>query len=313
MMRPSHQNRLLSCGIFSLVAVLLSPLCEAAPPAQVTNPIARIARVFDPKLVKVEDRLNWLGTQISSYAPHCEHPLKVGLGYRGGRIRPGDPDPLIILDLGATYPLDRIFLVPAQREFTGDPGIFPKRFSIEVSATADFAQRTLVHTTGRVPHAAPDGIPVSFFANVEARYVKLTVHEGHNKGSNDLFGLSELVVLSNGDPVSFGARVQTIGCLNVPGIWCPSALIDGRMPLGIWQNGEKAKTDPGDAVMLGDPQQITIWTVHLDDAAALDRLVLFPFQVNRSFDASVFPDAFTVSLVGPGGKDEVEVFSAPIF
>jgi signal transduction histidine kinase len=309
MMRAFPRNHLPACGIFILAMSAMSPRLEAAAAAQVTNPIARIARVFDPKLVKVEDRLTWLGTQISSYAVHCEHPLKVGLGYRGGRIRPGDPDPLITLDLGANYPLENIFLVPAQREFTGDSGIFPKRFSIEVSATEDFAQRTLVYTTGRIPHPSPDGIPVQFVANAEGRYVKLTVHEGHNKGSNDLFGLSEVVVISkDGVPVSLGARVQTVGSLNVPGIWCPAALVDGRTPLGIWQNGEKPGLDPGDAVMVASPDEITIWTVHLDAPAALDRLILFPFQVNRSFEASVFPDAFSVHLLDPAGEEEVEVY-----
>ena len=227
---------------------------EAASPAQVGNPISRIARIFDPQLVKVEDRVTWLDRPGIHLCPSTASiPLKVGLGYRGGRSSPGAADPSITLDLGKdSCRSSRSILVPAQREFLEDSGIFPKRFTIELSNRADFGQRTILFTSGTVQHPAPDGIPVSFKARDTARYVRLTVQEGHNKGTIDLFGLSEFVVISNGEPVSFGATVTTIGSLDVPGIWYPDALIDGRTPLGIWQNGGKPNIEPGDAVMVSN-------------------------------------------------------------
>lgn len=304
MVPPAHHPRPLIGGILALAAFALPSHSEAAPPAQVANPIARIARIFDPQLVKVEDRVSWLDSKISTYAQHCEYPLKVGLGYRGGRCKPGAPDPTIMLDLGAEYPLESIFLVPAQREFLEDSGIFPKRFTLELSNRADFSQRTILFTSGNLSYPPPDGVPVLFRARDTARYVRLSVQEGHNKGTADLFGMSEFVVISKGEPVSFGADVTTVGGLDVPGIWYPEALTDGRTPLGIWQNGGSPNLVPGDAVMVSSTDETTTWTIALDHATPLDRIVLFPYQVNRSFEASVFPESMTVRLESGDGKEE---------
>jgi signal transduction histidine kinase len=281
---------------------------DAASPAQVANPIARIARVFDPQLVKIEDRVLWLDGQLSSFAQRCEHPLKIGLGYRGGRCGVGAPDPTVTLDLGSELPIQQVYLVPAQREFLEDPGIFPRRFTIEVSNREDFAQRSVIFTSGRIPQTPPEGIPVLFNAQEKGRYVRLTVHEGHNKGTLDLFGLSEFVVMSNNEPVSFGAKVTALGSLDIPRMWYPQALSDGRMPLGVWQNGSHPQVVPGDAVILEKPETPTSWSVRLDSAAAIDRVVLFPYQVNRSFETSVFPETLEITVTDSDRGAPVKVF-----
>ncbi len=289
------------CGMLALTACALSSRVEASVTAQAANPIARIARIFNPQLVKVEDRVAWLDTQLSSYSQRSEHPLKVGLGYRGCRSAPGAADPAITLDLGASVPINAIYLVPAQREFLEDCGIFPKRFTLEISNQADFTPRTILCSSGKFPLPPPQGTPVAFKANDSARYVRLTVLEGHNKGNYDLFGLSEFVVISRDQPVSFGAAVSTVGNLDVPGIWYPSALTDGRMPLGIWQNASKPNVETGDTVEVSSRDDTTCWTVQLDAAASLERIVLFPHQVNRSFEASVFPEALSIRLEQENG------------
>ncbi len=291
------------------MAALVSTGADAAASAQVANPIARIARVLDPQLVRIEDRVSWLDSQLSSFAQHCEHPLKIGLGYRGGRANAGDPDPTITLDFGREMPIHQIYLVPAQREFLEDSGIFPKRFTIEVSNREDFAQRSVVFTSGKIPQAPPAGIPVSFNTRENGRYVRLTVHEGHNKGTLDLFGLSEFIVLSGNEPVSFGAKVSALGGLDVPRMWYPQALTDGRMPLGIWQNGVRPQFQPGDAVMVENPNGKTSWNIRLPSAEAVDRVVLFPYQVNRSFEASVFPESLEVTVRDSENGEPVTVFA----
>ena len=303
------QFRRLPGGITCLMAVVLTLNGNAATTAQVTNPIARIARAFDTELVKIEDRVLWLDGQLSSFAQRCEHPLKIGLGYRGGRCSAGAPDPTVTLDLGRELPIDEVYLVPAQREFLEDPGIFPKRFTIEVSNREDFAQRSVIFTSGRFPQTPPEGIPVLFKAQEKGRYVRLTVHEGHNKGTLDLFGLSEFVVMSHGEPVSFGAEVTALGSLDIPRMWYPQALSDGRMPLGIWQNGSRPQVAPGDAVILENAEAETTWTVHLDSESTIDRVVLFPYQVNRSFETSVFPETLEIAVTDSKGGAPVKVFS----
>ncbi|MEO5913516.1 MAG: histidine kinase [Luteolibacter sp.] len=230
--------------------------------------------------------------------------MKTGLGYRGYRAKKGAPDPSITLDLGKEYPIDAVSLVPAQREFLEDPGIFPKRFTIELSNREDFAERTILFSSPFSNPGFSDGNPVQFKAHDTARYVRLTVQEGHNKGMLDLFGLSEIAVISNRDPVSFGASVTTTGDLNAPGIWYPEALTDGRTPLGVWQNGGSPRNQNGDSVAVSTASEEVSWTIDFEHPAPLDRVILFPYQLDRSFESSVFSDSLTIHLIDENGKDE---------
>lgn len=273
--------------------------------AHIANPIGRIARVLDSDLVKTEDRISWLDSRLTTFAQHREHSMKVGLGYRGFREKPDSPDPSVTLDLGAEYPIHTIFLVPAQREFIEDLGIFPKRFTIEVSDREDFSQRTVIYSSGsKQSPGSPDGNPVPFSANDTARYVRLTVHEGHHKGVRDLFGLSEIVVFSDRDPVSFGASVTAVGHMNATGIWYPEALVDGRTPLGIWQNGPRGRTSLGDSVTVANLADQVSWKLVLPEAQPLDRIILFPYQLNDSFESSVLPDTLAIHLDAGDGSGE---------
>ncbi len=303
-------------SLSSIVLLALACHChesaEAAPSAQITNPIARIARAFDPQLVKDEDRVTWLDGQLSTLAQHREHSMKTGLGYRGCRAKAGGPDPSITMDLGKELQLEAIYLIPSQREFLEDPGIFPKRFTIELSNQADFSERTILYTSQFNSSDFPSGHPLQFKANDFARYVRLTVQEGHNQGMIDLFGLSEIAVISQGDPVSFGTKVATCGDLNAPGIWYPAALTDGRTPLGIWQNGGSIYHDLGDSVSVTDSEQKVSWTINLGSTNNLDRLVLFPYQINSSFEYSVFPDSLSVELENEHAESITHEWSNPL-
>jgi signal transduction histidine kinase len=274
--------------------------------ARSMNPISRIARLFDSELVKTEDRVFWLDRRLSTFAQHREHSMKVGLGYRGYRSKADAPDPSVTLDLGAEYPIDSVFLVPVQREFLEDTGIFPKRFTIELSRREDFSQRTIIFSTATDPQFQSDGNPAPFRAQDIARYVRLTVHTGHNKGMIDLFGLSEIMVFSNRDPVSFGATVTSTGDLNAPGIWYPEALVDGRTPLGIWQNGGRPLHEFGDSATVSRADEAVSWRIDLEEPAQIDRLVLFPYQLDRSFESSVFPDEIAIHLqMADGGEEKL--------
>jgi signal transduction histidine kinase len=291
------------------LVMLLSPaMIMAAAVAQTTNPISRLARVFDSQLVKVEDRVALLDGQLASHARRFDYPLKSGLGFRGGRIGADAADPSITLDLGREMPVDQIFLVPAQREFLEDSGIFPKRFTLAVSNEANFAHQTVVYHSGQFAHPAPDGTPVEFSSRATARYVRLTVQEGHMREAYDMFGLSEFVVISNNEPVSLGATVSTTGCLNVEGMWYAEALIDGRMPLGIWHNEGKRQQDAGDALVVEGERESTSWCLRFERAEPLDRVVLFPYQVSRSFDTMIFPEALHIELIQPDGSVGGRVF-----
>ena len=290
-------------------SVLAATLCGAILPAnafdiaQITNPIGRLARVFDSQLVKTEDRVAWLENRVGTLAQHSEHPLKANLGFRGYRSKVGGPDPFVTLDLGADYPIEMVYLIPAQREFAEDTGIFPKRYTLEISKQADFGQRSVVFTTGNSPQLAPDGIPVPINAHDVGRYVRLTVQEGNPKGMLDLFGLSEIAVISGGDAVSLGASVTSGGALNSPGIWSASALTDGRTPLGMWENSVLEMGSTGDSVTVDAEDPKVSWTIDLGDAAALDRVVLFPYQPDRSLAHSISPEALSVQIQSADGSE----------
>jgi signal transduction histidine kinase len=307
-MLTSCQTRPLSSATLLVLTCLAISGVEAASPAQVANPISRIARVFDSQLVKTEDRVSWLDSRVSTFSQRREHAMKVSLGFRGSRGKAGDADPSVTLDLGKSYPLNTIFLVPAQREFLEDPGIFPKRFTIELSNREDFAQRTILYTSGKVPYPASDGNPAPFAARDSARYVRLTVHEGHNKGVLDLFGLSEIVVISDREPVSFGSAVTSVGGLDATGIWYPAALTDGQTPLGVWQNGIIPAKEPGECVTVSKIDETVSWSIHLDAPRAVDRLVLFPYQLSRSYESSVLPDSITLYFQGEDGQENERVY-----
>lgn len=302
---PARSHALHYCSIaLSALACLWPNPANALESAQIANPISRIARVFDTQLVDVEDKVSWLETRLSSFPEHREHAMKVGLGYRGCRAKVGAPDPSVTLDLGSEYPIETVFLIPAQREFFEDSGIFPKRFTLELSNQADFAQRTILFTSGKNPFVSSDGNPLPFKTHDSARYVRLTVHEGHQKGMIDLFALSEIAVISKGDPVSFGATVTCVGDRSVPGIWYPEALTDGRTPLGIWQNGSEPNAPLGDSVRVSSAAETVSWSIALDHTAALDRVVLFPYQLDQSSEFSAFPDSMTIQLQGADGREE---------
>lgn len=280
----------------------------SAGPARATNPINRIARVFNPRLVHVEDRVSWLDRQLSSYAVQWELPLKYAVGYRGGRITRDAPDPSVTLDLGKSVPLEFIYLVPAQKESNGDQGIFPKRFSIDISDSPDFATRTVVYTTGRLPLIHPSAGPVQFPTTAVGRYIRLVVAEGHNRGTLDEFGLSEIVAISKGEPISFGADVSAVGNLNVNGMWGSSALVDGRTPLGTWHHGVRplsSKSKRGEIIVVKPGESLPQWKLQFSEFHPIDRIVLHPHQLERSFESSVLPEELAVDLETENGIDTV--------
>ena len=306
-MRSNVTNRATS-AVLTLLAAGLVPLHPAHGITPVpANPISRLARVFDSQLVKVEDRVAWLDRQLSSYASLDERPLVSGLGFRASRCRPDGPDPSMTIDLGAVVPVEKIFLIPAQREHAEDPGIFPKRFTLDLSDTPDFERPTILYTTGEMIMPSPGSIPLPFPCKSSARYVRLTVKEGHQRGALDLFGLAEMVVLSEGQPVSFGKTVHSVGASDVPSIWYPEALVDGRTPLGIWHNGGQPNPSPGDLVEMEDGVESSVsWELALGSDHPVDRIILFPYRLSQNSTSTVLPQSLTVTAVGNQGETSRE-------
>jgi signal transduction histidine kinase len=304
-------NQLPTSTWITTSALSLCLLASAA--AQSTNPIALAARLIDPELVRVEDRLGWLQGRLDTISTAQEHALKTSIGHRGRRMAPTDPAPSVTLDLGENYPINMIYLVPAQGEFVSDPGMFPSRLTLECAQTDDFANSTIIYQTAGKPEEAlrlsPMAIPAE---NASGRFLRLTVQQGVYRSGMDVFALSEIVVMSGAEPVSFGAKVSSIGALVVEGIWHHEALVDGRTPFGIWQNGINKPVSTGDVVFTKSTAIPTTWTLSLSEPHPIDRLVLFPYEINKSLGTFVFPESIRISLKNNGKDSANHTWANPL-
>jgi signal transduction histidine kinase len=296
-------------GLLPLAAMMLSTQRSAA---QTFHPINHLARAFNKDLVKLEDRVNWLERRLTSLATYGNEEFQTGMGIRAGRVKADDPDPSVVMDLGKEYPLDSLYLVPAQRESGNGPSLFPRKFTIELSNRADFGQRMILFTSGAETYKELNSRMIRFAARgASARYIRLTVHQGHEQGGSDIFALSEFIAISGADPVSFGAQVTGEGILDIPGIWEPQYLTDGRTSLGIWQSCHPTPRN-GDAVAVTPQDPVVSWELKLEETAPLDRIVLFPHLFSQMVDTLILPDAITVEVQKDDGPPAVIQWSNPL-
>ena len=297
-MKNQHPRLLrLRVGLLALTALLPSPL-SAANVAQTTNPIGRVARLFNRKLVEVEDRIRWLESRADTLAAFGEKPLKENIGWRCGRIDEGAGKPWVALDLGREVPLGEIFLVPAQQQ-AGDPNdLFPRRFSIEAACSADFSDARMIYRTGQMAQPSPRGYPVRVNGDrLAARYVRLTLDEGYRRGLPDVCALSEIFVFSDITPVSLGAKVSANQSVEVPGIWDSEVLVDGRTPLGVWQGGMTTWTiSHGDCLEVLPENQHVEWIIDLGETVPVDRMVFFPYALPELSGPGVIPPRIRVEI-----------------
>ncbi len=291
----------LLCGSCLLLAT--SKLAAQTPSVNDTrpsNPIAKLARLIDPKLAKAEDRLLWLDSQTTTLARYHQFLLKYDIGYRGYRESPESLDPAIVLDFGKTKEISSIYLVPLQSEFPDNGGIFPKRFTITVSDDPEFKESTLIYRSGKHIHRQETGAPMKINARHTGRYLRLSVQEGHLKDRLDLFGLSEIAVFSGQTPISLGCKVSASNSLETKGIYSTQTLVDGRTPLGIWHHGKERPEMIGDLLKVADGAPNTSWLASIQNDHPIDQLILFPYTVELSDTASLLPNAITVEIQHEG-------------
>jgi len=287
-------------GGWAVIALSLAGMdLQAAEGFAGMNPIGKVARLFNPELVKIEDRLAWLTQRLSTLADAELRTMHSAYGFRGARSKADAPDPEIVVDLGSEVPVDRLFLLPSPPEPTEPEGLFPRRFSLVASRTADFAEPvTLFRHNGPSPYPNPDLAPVRIIVpSTPARYVKLVVHEGRPRGLKDLFALSEIVVFSGKTPISLGAPVTANSSLTVPGLWSPEYLTDGRSPLGIWQSGYRLPSQ-GDLVEVNEGEDDVAWSIDLAKEHPIDRLILFPYEISEFSEGAVSSGSFRISAYG---------------
>lgn len=282
-------------GLIALNALLPAPLC-AAPTAQVMNPIGRVARIFNRKLVEVEDRIHWLETRRDGLALFGEKPLKESIGWRCGQMDENAGNPWIALDLGREVPLDQIFLVPAQRQAGDLNDLFPRRFLIEAATQADFSDARTIYKTGQLPQPSPEGYPVRINGdNLPARHVRMVLLEGHRRGLPNVCALSEIFVFSDHNPVSFGAKVSVNQSVDIPGMWSPQYIVDGRTPLGLWQGGLWTASH-GDCLEVPRDNPRAEWVIDLGQSTSVERMVFFPYALPELSGPGAVPPRLVVEV-----------------
>jgi signal transduction histidine kinase len=288
------------CVALSLLTTLLPDPIAAAPPGQV-DPIGRVARLFNRNLVEVEARAQWLRASLGTLAAFEEKPLKEELGWRCASLDPAAGNPWVALDLGREVALGEIFLIPAQRQ-TGDLNdLFPLRFAVEAACQADFSDARVIHTSGKIRQATPAGYPLRLAGDGKpVRHIRLTFEEGHPRGLKNTAALSEIFVFNfERHPVSFGAKVTASQSVDVPGIWNPKYLVDGRTPLGLWEGGVQAFTySRGDCLEVTGEDPRAEWILDFGKSSVIDRLVFFPYALPELSGPGVVPPRLKVEVAG---------------
>ncbi|MCW1924615.1 histidine kinase [Luteolibacter arcticus] len=289
------------CVALSILTTLLPNPIAAAPPAQSMNPIGRVARLFNRNLVEVEARAQWLGSSLGYLAAFEEKPLREGLGWRCGCLDESAGNSWVALDLGRDVPLGEIFLIPAQRQ-TGDLNdLFPRRFTVEAACQPDFSDARVIHSSGKIHQGSPEGYPLRLAGDGRpARHIRLTLDEGHHRGLKNAAALSEIFVFNfERHPVSFGAKVTTSQSVNVPRIWGPNYLVDGRTPLGLWEGGASTWTNSrGDCLEVTAEDPRAEWMMDFGKSATIDRIVFFPYALPELSGPGVVPPLLKVEVAG---------------
>lgn len=117
------------------------------------------------------------------------------------------------VDLGREATLDEVRLHPLHARQGADvPGFrFPLQFHVEVSATEDMKDATIIFDTQGKDFSNPGNNPVTLPAHsAQGRFVRVVMVKSQNTGAVD-FALSELEAYSGDENVAMGARVMSSG------------------------------------------------------------------------------------------------------
>lgn len=264
--------------------------------AQSSNPIGRIARVLNPSLVELEERIGWLESRLRDLSAYSPKPLSQGYGWQSVSSKGATEVPSITLDLRDTYPLSEIFIIPCHPRPSENQRLFPLKIQIEAALEPDFSDAQLVYETRHTLHESQDGYPLRVVTrDVDARFLRVSVPLGHFRGDQSIAAIAEIVALSGGEPVSFSASVSATHSMDTPDQWEPRFAIDGRTPLGTWEGGRWTNSR-GSMLEVSESNAAAEWLLDLGKAQCVERIVIFPYQFAQFGGTSTFPETLIVSV-----------------
>ncbi len=209
------------------------------------------------------------------------------IGYHSGYSATPDTVEWVEMDLRREETLDAVALIPAASSGGGAvaPGYgFPVRFRVELSDSADHAERVVIadYTSADFPN--PGALPVYLPAQRRrARFVRITATRLYQEDNHALFALGEVMLLQG--PRNLAGRLgrgdftysRTTGALPV---WGLSNLVDGHTPLGPPEGAQASPTlgycSPP-VSPLREPRPQPRWVqVDLGAVLPIDEVRLFP-------------------------------------
>ncbi len=164
----------------------------------------------------------------------AKHPPEYG--YHSAIEAREDAVKWVQVDLGQEAALQKIILRPAWDDFAGiGPGFgFPRRYKVEISRFADFAEAALVEDHTGTDQASP-GIeprPIAV-TNGVARFIRVTATKLGVRQGDYIFALAELEALDkDGKNLARGRAVTALDSIEAPTRWAKANLVDGIYPGG---------------------------------------------------------------------------------
>lgn len=226
---------------------------------------------------------------------------------------PPPVSPWVQIDLGESYPIDTIALLPALVDFQSvmqSAYAFPLRFRLDASDDENFTTFKPLLVQTEVDFVHPDAAPVIVRTpQMKARYIRLTVTKLAEVEGRWTFALSEMMVLSGNRNLALGAKVTHKGGTALPPRWLAQNLTDGRTPLG--PPIDRSSMPEFDALfaVMPDTDSPAWMKVDLGKEMPVDEVRLHPLHARQGADVPGFrfPLQFRVEIAATEDMKEATV------
>ncbi len=189
----------------------------------------KVAESTSPELLHVDDELAGVQRELAKLANPVANIASPTNGYHSDFAASADVVKWVQVDLGRTWPMDEIRIIPARpTDFPDTPGFgFPARFRVEVADNADFENATTIADHSTADFANPGDHPYVIRPDQRlARFVRITASRLWLRPDYHIFALGELEVIAEGRNVAEGARVTSSDSIEA-GRWSRTNLVDG--------------------------------------------------------------------------------------
>lgn len=194
------------------------------------NRMEEIETLLDTSVIQKINNNKTLQEKENRTIAQLKNPSSKTFGFHSRIEKSPDHTKWILLDLGQSYRLNEIILVPAHpTEGIPMPGYgFPLQFKVEVAEnpTFDNSQTVLDHSKADHHERTDQSIEI-ILDKIEARYIKLTANKIWKGRAADYFlALSEIQAISKEVNVARHAKVKTSDVYTT-NKWKPAFLTDG--------------------------------------------------------------------------------------